>query len=129
MTKLLLIGPLVVFAALAAAEAAAAGLAQWPSSEMLWYLNLEVFGFLQQTHYAVDVWPAPCAQLLLIGTPILATAILGQLAGLRLLLAIASNLSFVFAGLTVYCNALAPSAQAASSEFIASQPGSYLQTS
>lgn len=127
MTKLLLIGPFVVFAALAGAEAAAAALARWPSCAALWYLNIEVFGFVQRVHYVVaDVWPVTYAPLLLIGIPLLAVAVLGQVARNRLLIAIPSNLSFVFAGFTVYCNSFPGGVKAASLELVAMQPGSYL---
>jgi hypothetical protein len=116
-----------VFAALAGAEAAAAALARGPSCAALWYLNIEVFGFVQRVHYVVaDVWPVTYAPLLLIGIPLLAVAVLGQVARNRLLIAIPSNLSFVFAGFTVYCNSFPGGVKAASLELVAMQPGSYL---
>ena len=103
--RLLLIGPVVVFLAVLAAESAAGGLDYWPSSEGLWYLNLELFGFLQRSHYFIaDFFPFAYGQLLIVAIPILAVAILGQLTKRRLPMAIASNLSFVFAGFAVYCN-------------------------
>ena len=126
MTKLLLIGPFVVFTALAGAEAAAAALARWPSSAALWYLNIEVFGFVQRVYYALaDIWPVAYAPLLLIGVPLLALAVSGEVAGNRLLVAIPSNLSFVFAGFAVYCNFFPRDVKAASLELVM-QPGSYL---
>ena len=129
--RLLLIGPVVVFLAVLAAESAAGGLDYWPSSEGLWYLNLELFGFLQRSHYFIaDFFPFAYGQLLIVAIPILAVAALGQITKHRLPMAIASNLSFVFAGFAVYCNWFVGTAdiRAASLDLsvVATQPASYV---
>jgi hypothetical protein len=122
-------GPIVVFLVLLVAETAAAALAHWPSSEILWYLNLEVFGFVQQNQYFLGQLTIAYAQLLLAGA-ILAMALIGYMGRLRLFVAVPSNLSFLFVGATIYCNCFVgrERIRAASLDFavVASQPSSYL---
>ena len=97
------LGPAVLFIAILTAEGAAFGLAQMPTSEILWRANLEVFAVFQRSHYllapALDL---PYAQLFVIAFPLLAIAVYGLLAGRDLALAIASNLSFVYAAFLIY---------------------------
>jgi hypothetical protein len=101
--KLQFLGPAVVFLAVSTAEGAAFGLAQIPTSEILWRANLEFFAVFQGSHYllssALDV---PYAQLFVIALPLLAIAGYGLMAGRDLALAIASNLSFVYAAFLIY---------------------------
>ena len=107
MTKLgtlQLLGPIAFFAAVAGAECAAYGLTQVPSSEWLWYLNLKWFGMFQQSHYTINEFLGfGCEQLLFVAMPIFATACIGFAFRRTLLLAVASNLSFVYIGFVLYC--------------------------
>ncbi len=100
-----LIGPVALFMAVAGAEAASYALSRMPSSEWMWYLNLRWFGMFQQSHYSLqDRLGIDCEQLLLIALPLLLAACLGYIraSGKSLLLAISSNLSFVYIGF-VFC--------------------------
>jgi len=103
LAKLQLIGPVALFCAVLAAEGAVWALAHSPTSEFLWYVNLQVFGSFQKTHYALSLLvDIDYLQLIGIATPILALAIIGYLAKRQLLLAISSNLSFVYAAFLIY---------------------------
>jgi hypothetical protein len=101
--KLQFLGPAVVFLAVLMAEGAAFALAQMPTSETLWRANLEFFAVFQRSHYllapALDL---PYAQLFVIAFPLLGIAVYGLLAGRDLALAIASNLSFVYAAFLIF---------------------------
>jgi hypothetical protein len=98
-----LIGPVALFMAVAGAEAASYALSRMPSSEWIWYLNLRWFGMFQQSHYALQGrLGIDCEQLLLIALPLLLAACLGYRLRQSLLLAISSNLSFVYIGF-VFC--------------------------
>ena len=59
--KLQLAGPIGVIAAVACAECGAHALAYWPSSPVLWYVDLEVFRPLQYTFAAANERGAPTA--------------------------------------------------------------------
>src|SRR5262245_49512114 len=52
--NLQLIGPVTLFCAVAAAEGAVYGLARAPSSEMWWYINIQLFGAFQRSHYLLN---------------------------------------------------------------------------
>ena len=68
--RLQLVGPVVLFCAVLAAEAAAYALAQMPSSGFLWYLNLEVFSIFRRSRAALaELGNLPFAQVLLIAGP------------------------------------------------------------
>jgi hypothetical protein len=114
-TKLQAIGPAVLFSVVAAAEASAYALAQSPSSPWLWYLNLEVFGLLRKSEVLLSGYvDQPFAQLWLVGCLML-FACVGLLARNRLLIALSSNLSLVYACFTIYSwHSLGPSAKAVS---------------
>lgn len=119
LAKLQLIGPAIVFAAVLAAEAAAYALAQNPTSEALWYVNLRLFGLFQQSHYTLDGYAGiPASDLFLVALPMLALGCAGLALRRRLMLALASNLSFVYAAFLLYSwylthpRALGPSLQA-----------------
>jgi hypothetical protein len=104
--KLQLVGPVTLLASILASEAAARALAYVPTSETLWFINLKFFGiFPKIRHYLYDLYdfipydvrdyvPIVNAQLFFIVMPIFLIACLGWLLRQRLLLAIASNLSF-----------------------------------
>jgi hypothetical protein len=104
LVKLQLVGPVLVFLAVLAAESAVYALAYVPTSETLWYLNLRVFGLFQRAHYVISNRVAiDSFQLLFIALPLLAVAAFGAKFKRALPLAIASNLTFVYAAFLVYC--------------------------
>ena len=103
LSKLQLIGPAFLFAAVLAAEAGAYALNMFPRSEALWYVNLKVFRLFQQSYYRIDSYTGIASfDLFFIAMPILLIGCIGVLFHKRLLVAISSNLSFVYAGLLIY---------------------------
>ena len=97
LAKLQLVGPLALVLAIAAAEGAAYGLSSMPSSPTLWYLNLKWFGMFQTSHYALSRYvQIAYFQLFFVAVPLLATACIGFCFQIRLLLALASNLSLLY---------------------------------
>ncbi len=104
LARLQLVGPVVVFLAVLAAEGAVYALAYSPSSEILWYVNLNLFGIFQRSHYVLsNRIEIDSFQLLFIALPLFLAAALGAALKRPLVLAIASNLSFVYASFLVYC--------------------------
>src|SRR3974390_3041091 len=101
-TRFQLIGPSVLFGAVLAAEAAAWALTIHPSSRWLWYVNLEWFNVFQRSYYVLEQYVNIPYLPLLLGIVIFIMAWCGQSIGYRLPLAIAGNLSFVYAGLLGY---------------------------
>lgn len=98
-----LLGPAVLIAAVLSAEGAAYALAYFPSSAWLWYLNVEWFGMFQESHYILSSpLGLDCEQLLVVALPIFAAAALGLVFKKSLLVAIASNLSFVYIAFVVF---------------------------
>jgi hypothetical protein len=96
-TRLQLVGPALLFAALLGADAAAYALATYPSSALLWRINLGVFGIFQKADYVLSAFvPVAYFQLAFIGAPLAALALAGVALRRRLLLALASNLSFAY---------------------------------
>ena len=101
--KLQLAGPVGVIITVACADVGARALAYWPSSPVLWYLNLEVFRPVQYTFVAEkgmifgDLGQIACVVL-----PLLALICIGLIANVRLLLAIASNMSLVYSVLLLF---------------------------
>src|SRR5215213_3960636 len=103
LARLQLVGPIALFCAVLAGEAAAYALAQMPSSGFLWYLNLEVFGIFRRSRAALaELGNIPFAQALLIVGPILLIGAAGLWCRHNLCLAISSNLSFSFAAFLAY---------------------------
>jgi hypothetical protein len=103
LATLQLTGPIALFAAIAAAEGAAFGLSHMPSSEWMWYLNLKWFSMFQQSHYVLKTYlGVECEQFLFVATPLLVAAFAGFAYRRHLVLAVASNLSFVYIGFVVY---------------------------
>jgi hypothetical protein len=101
--KLQFLAPLTVFFAVALAESAAVALTQWPTSEFLWRVNLDVFLIFQRSHSLLP--PAigvPYAQFLFVALPLFALALYGLLRGGALPLAVASNLSLVYAAFLIF---------------------------
>jgi len=102
------IGPAVVFVTVLSAEGAAAALSHAPASRLLWYLNLELFGIFQQSHYFfVTYVDIAYFQLLFIALPLMVLASYGLHRERSLALALASNLSCVYASFLVYTWCLA----------------------
>jgi len=107
--KIQLAGPIGVIAAVAGAECGAHALAYWPSSPLLWYVDLAVFRPLQYTFAAANERLAfgDFAQTLCVVTPLLALICIGLITGRKFPLALASNLSFVFSAALLYGSYLA----------------------
>jgi len=99
--RLQLIGPVVLFATVAAADVTAYALADAPASAMLWFLNQEVFGIFRKSRMVLEFGSMPFAQLF-IATLLVALALAGLLLRRNLLLAASSNLSLVCAGILLY---------------------------
>jgi hypothetical protein len=97
LAKLQLLGPLVLFVVVLAAEAATYALAAAPTSEMLWYLNVKPFLIFQRSHYLFSDWTSiPGGQLLLVALPIFLIACYGYMRRRALALALACNLSLAY---------------------------------
>jgi hypothetical protein len=113
--KLQLVGPVGVIAALACAECGAHALAYWPSSSLLWYIDLEIFRPLQYSLTAANERLAfgDLAQTLCLVAPLLACICIGLITGRRFPLALASNLSFVYSAALLYGSYLADQPAAA----------------
>jgi hypothetical protein len=107
LTKLQLIGPLAVFMAVLSAELATSALAHFPASEMLWRINVAWFQAFQKSSYAIDAFEAVSySQFWIVAVPLFSLAIGGVLLGRPLLVATASNLSFVYACIVLYADYL-----------------------
>lgn len=101
--KLQFLGPMALFIATLSAELAVGALAYAPSSELLWFVNLKMFGIFQRSYYLLsDVIAFPGLQLFGIALPLFLLACYGLVAKQRLALAVASNLSFGYAALLLY---------------------------
>jgi hypothetical protein len=100
--KLQFLGPLALFAATLCAELAACALQYAPSSELLWFLNLKMFGIFQRSDallsYAVSV---DGFQFFGLALPIFALACFGLVAKRRLPFTVATHLSAAYAGFLV----------------------------
>jgi hypothetical protein len=109
--KLQLAGPIGVIAAVACAECGAHALAYWPSSSLLWFVDLEVFRPLQYSFGAANERLAfgDLAQTLFVVTPLLALICVGLITGRRLPLALASNVSLLYSAVFLYGSYLANS--------------------
>jgi hypothetical protein len=109
--KLQLAGPIGVIAAVVCAEGGAHALAYWPSSSLLWFVDLEVFRPLQYSFVAANERLAlgDLAQTLCVVTPLLALICIGLITGRRLRLALASNMSLLYSAAFLYGSYLANS--------------------
>jgi hypothetical protein len=109
--KLQLAGPVGVIAAVACAECGVHALAYWPSSSLLWFVDLEVFRPLQYSFGAANERLAlgDLAQTLCVVTPLLALICIGLITGRRLPLALASNMSLLYSAAFLYGSYLANS--------------------
>jgi hypothetical protein len=128
--RLQFLGPTTLFVTVLSAECAAWALSHLPSSELLWYVNLRVFGIFQRSYYEVATYTdVPYAQLFYIALPIMALACYGLVRNRALPLAIASNLSFVFAAFVIYSSIsydMAPRAASLSTVLNTSEQSIYL---
>jgi len=98
--KLQFLGPLALFVATLSAELAVRALDYAPSSELLWFVNLKMFGIFQCSYYMLsELVSLQGFQLFGIALPIFLLAVYGLAARRRLPLAVASNLSFAYAAL------------------------------
>lgn len=101
-----LAGPISVVAVIWCAELAAHAIAIWPTSSLLWYLNLEVF---QSFRYSIDPFGFgrlgnDFGLIQSLWLPVALTCLLasGLVAKMKLPLAIASNLSLIYSGTLLY---------------------------
>lgn len=96
LAKFQIIGPMALFVAVAGAEGAAWALAQMPTSEFLWFVNLRVFGLFQKSHYLLSEGIAIPYMQFLVALLLVAAALAGTVLKNRLAVSLASNLSFFF---------------------------------
>jgi len=101
LTRLQLIGPLVLFLTVGAADVTAYALAEVPTSASLWFLNQEVFAIFRKSRMVLELWDLPLAQLA-VAALLLSIALAGMMLRRYLLLALSSNLSLLCAGIIVY---------------------------
>jgi len=107
LTKLQLLGPAVLLLTVIAAEIAAAALAHWPSSGFLWHANLKWFHAFQASNYALGAYETMSySQFWLVAVPLFVIGYGGIIFHRPLLLAISSNLSFVYASFVLYAGYL-----------------------
>jgi hypothetical protein len=100
--KLQFLGPLALFAAALCAELAARALQYAPSSELLWFINLRMFGIFQRSHALLSAFVAVDGfQFFGIALPIFVLACVGLAAQSRPLFTVSTHLSVVYAGFLV----------------------------
>jgi hypothetical protein len=101
--KLQIVGPVVAILAVGCADCGARALAYWPSSPLLWYLNLEVFLPIRHSVLAdTGLLAGNSAQTLCVIVPLFALIGTGLAAKVRFPIALASNVSLVY-GLVLLC--------------------------
>jgi hypothetical protein len=101
--KLQFLGPFAIFAATLCAELAARTLQYAPSSELLWFINLRIFGIFQRSHAVLSQFVAIDGfQLFGLAFPIFLLACLGLATKWRLPFTIATHLSPVYAGFLLF---------------------------
>jgi hypothetical protein len=96
------VGPSAVLAAVLGAEGVIRALAFAPTSETLWFLNVSVFGVVRWSEAIVSAKADIGHFQLCGGLAVFLMACYGLFLHRRLMLAIASNLSFVYASLLLY---------------------------
>ena len=102
LATLQLAGPVALVLVVAASDTASWALSQSPSSALLWYLHLEVFSIFRRSRWLLaDFGSLPFAQLLLIAGPLGLVALLGIILRRNLLVALASNLSLLYAAFLI----------------------------
>ena len=101
--RLQFLGPFALFTATLCAELAARALQYNPSSELLWFINLRVFGIFQRSYSSLSyLVPIDGFQLFGVALPIFALACIGLATRSRLPFTVATHLSVVYAGLLVF---------------------------
>lgn len=101
--KLQFLGPCVLFAATLCAELAALALQYAPSSRLLWFINLRIFGIFQRSHSLLSGYVAIDGfQLFGIALPLFLLACLALAVRVRPAFTIATHLSAGYAGFLVY---------------------------
>jgi hypothetical protein len=110
LAKLQLIGPLAFLVAVMGAEGAAWALAQSPSSELLWFINLRLFGLFQACYYLLSSQVSIPYFQFFFALSLFVAASLGLALKSRLLLATSSNLSFLCVCFMAYACYLVSSA-------------------
>lgn len=100
--KLQFLGPLALFAATLCAELAARALQYAPSSELLWFINLRIFGIFQRSSAVLSYFvPIDGFQFFGLALPVFLLACFGLAANSRLSFTVATHLSPVYAGFLV----------------------------
>jgi hypothetical protein len=102
LAKLQVVGPVCLFVAVLGAEGAAWALSHSPSSEILWFVNLRVFGIFQRSYYLLSSHVGIQYLQFFIVMPMFVTACLGLVFNCRPLLPLASNLSFLYVAFLAY---------------------------
>ncbi|MCA6122781.1 hypothetical protein J6500_12865 [Bradyrhizobium sp. WSM 1704] len=101
--KLQLLGPCVLFAATLGAELAAQALQHAPSSELLWFINLRIFGIFQRSHALLSGFVAIDGfQFFGVALPLFLLACVALVARARPAFTVATHLSAGYAGFLVY---------------------------
>ena len=96
--KLQFLGPFVLFAATLCAELAARALQYAPSSELLWFINLRVFGIFQRSYALLSYFDVIDGfQFFGLALPIFVLACFGLAAKSRLSFTVATHLSAAYA--------------------------------
>jgi hypothetical protein len=96
------LGPLALFAATLGAELAARALEYAPSSELLWFVNLRMFGIFQRSDALLSGFVAIDGfQLFGLALPIFLLACFALVASSRRAFTVATHLSLAFAGFLV----------------------------
>jgi hypothetical protein len=96
--KLQFLGPLALFVATLCAELAARALQYAPSSELLWFVNLKMFGIFQRSDAVLSYYvPIDGFQLFGLALPIFVLACFGLMAKSRPLFTVATHLSAAYA--------------------------------
>jgi hypothetical protein len=102
--KLQSLGPFALFAATLCAELAARALEYAPSSELLWFVNLRMFGIFQRSYMLLSEYVSIDGfQLFGIALPIFALACFGLAAKSKFPLALATHLSVAYVAFLVLC--------------------------
>ncbi len=96
--KLQFLGPFALFVTTLCAELAARALQYAPSSELLWFINLRMFGIFQRSHAVLSAFvPIDGFQFFGLAVPIFLLACVGLAAKARLPFTVATHLSAAYA--------------------------------
>src|SRR4051794_38641994 len=96
--RLQFLGPLAIFAATLCAELAAWALQYAPSSQLLWFINLKLFGIFQRSHAALsEIVPIEGFQFFGLALPIFVLACCGLATKSRRPFTVATHFSAAYA--------------------------------